>query len=356
MPSFPPFFTANFFVISPSQKSVYQIREAFDPFYQTSRALLEYPLTGAAGRVYDYEWFVSGYDQMTYYHETFAVPDGEERISKAVREYFWPDKDTCLKLLIGYNIFASSTETLLLATPNTPPTFIGNETVRNIPCGVWTADVNGARVTWYWATPGLSNVASFESASTNNWQETYGTLVRMTVSGSGGAPPLFTHHPFYPQGYSFPVADRTTACSSLEPTGTDMSCNGWKDQHSFNYIYDITSFVPYVRDDDRFMPSMCENASLSGSIPSFGCSYSGVSAAVVAVLLVIVAVLFGLMGGSCVWCRYSRMVRRQQEELVRLTQELQNPSSPVGQAGGAPAGGDAANVWSSGAPDIKPLS
>ena len=356
MPNFPPQFTANFFVISPSQKSVYQVREAFSE-YSMSHAQLEYPLAGAAGRVYDYEWFVTGYDQMTYYRERFAVPNGQETIDKKVREYFWPDKDTCMKVLIGYDIVAGNAETLLLASPNASATFIGNETVRNIPCGVWAAEVGGVRVTWYWATPGLSNVSFFQPDSTDNAETTFGTLVRMTVTGQGGSSPLFTHHPFFAQGYPFPASDRATACNLLQPTGVDMSCNGWDSHQTFNYIYDITSFVPSVRSDEYMLPTTCASAPLSGSIPSFMCNYSGVSGAVVAVLLVIIAVLFGLMGGSCVWCRYSRMVRRQQEELMRLTQELQNPSPPAGNAGGAaPVDGSNANGWSSGAPDMKPMS
>ncbi|KPI82684.1 hypothetical protein ABL78_8303 [Leptomonas seymouri] len=353
MPEFPPYFTANFFVISPGQKSVFQLREAFNPQHQMSRAQLSYPLTGAAGRVYDYEWFVTAFNQMTLYHETFAVPDGQETVSKAVREYFWPDKDTCTRLLLGYDVLAEDPEALLLASLSTPAAFIGNETVRNIPCGVWAAEVGGSRVTWYWATPELSNVDSFNSKRTHYLGRKYGTLVRMTVTGKGGAPPLFTHHPFFPQSSSFPVADRELACKSLEPTGADMGCNGWGDQKPYNLIYDITSFVPYVRDEDYDLSDRCAVAPLSGSIPSVGCSFSSVSDSIVAVLLVVVAVLFGVMGGSCVWCRYSRMVRRQQEELVRLTQALQNPLPPAGPPGDAAAEGENLGAWSSGTPDMK---
>lgn len=337
MPSFPDTFTANFLVISPGKKSFFQVREAFSADMRFSTATLQFPTRGVAGRVYEYEWIANSWDQMTYFHERFAVPDGEKTIDPAVREYLFPDQDTCTRIFIGYDMVATTGSTLLLMNSTTSPAFVGNQTVRNIPCGVWTAQVNGALVTWYWASEGMVDTSAFQSATSDADATTYGTLVRMTVSGLGGSPPLFPHHPFFPQGYAFPTADRWAACDALEPAEVDMSCYAYMSTASYSYIYDITSFVPYVRYADMTIPTVCQDVSISGSIPSFQCKYTGVSGGVAAVLLVIVAVIFALLSGCCVWCRYSRMVRRQEEELVRLTRELRSTVTPDGAAGTNPS-------------------
>ncbi|KAK7197972.1 Enriched in surface-labeled proteome protein 9 [Novymonas esmeraldas] len=324
MPEFPDTFTANFLVISPSQHSVFQVREVFSSDYGLSRTKMQFPMRGIGGRVYEYEWYTNRWYQVAMYHTKFAVPSGEEIIDQALREYFFPDQEKCMSVMIGYGLFAENGRSLLLLAPDTTPTFVGNQTVRNIPCGVWTAEVNGARVSWYWANTDLVNTKSFESNNSWWWYTppTPARLVRMTVTNQGGPPPLFPHHPFFPQGYAFPAADRTTACEALSPGDLNMGCNSNLPNTANTYIYEITSFVSYIRGDDHDIPEACSDLKLSGSIPSFQCDYTGVTGGVAAVLMVVVAIVFCLMSGCCVWCRFSRMVRRQQEELVRLAQEI----------------------------------
>ncbi|CAM43592.1 conserved hypothetical protein [Leishmania braziliensis MHOM/BR/75/M2904] len=328
MPDFPADFSANFLVISPSQKSFYHLRAAFSLYAGISRASLQYPMSGVAGRVYEYEWFTNSWDQMSYYYTKFAVPDGEETADKALREYFFPDQNTCKRILIGYDKSARSVSALLLYSPSVPPTFIGNQTVRNIPCGVWAAEVNGVRVMWYWATSDLVDTTSFwTNESVDSGVSKHARLVRMTVSGRGGAPPLFVHHPFFPQGYAFPAPDRSLACKVMLPDEVDISCDGHTKDADFTHIYDIMSYVPYVRRNDYRTPLACNGIKTSGSIPSFQCNYNGVRRGVVAALLIVVSLLFSLVSGCCVWCPFSRIVRQQQRELVRFTQELGHAQS-----------------------------
>ncbi|KAG5491269.1 hypothetical protein JIQ42_01167 [Leishmania sp. Namibia] len=322
MPEFPGEFTADFFVISPSDMRVFEVREAFSAVAGISHATLLLPVSGVAGRSSLYEWFVDAYNQMAYFHTKYGVQHGDEANDKALREYFFPDKDTCQRVLIGYDLMAKSVSALLMYSPSVPPTFIGNQTVRNVPCGVWAAEVNGFRVTWYWETSGYVDTTPFHtSESVRSGASAYSKLMRMTVEGQGGPPPMFPHHPFFPQPYAFPLADRSMACGVLGPGEGNVGCN---DNHNGGYIliYDIATFVPYVRLEDYTIPKACNGTMISGSIPSVLCRYGGVTGGVAAVLLVVIALLFALVSGCCVWCPFSRMVRHQQDELARLTWEI----------------------------------
>ncbi|KAG5467513.1 hypothetical protein CUR178_01157 [Leishmania enriettii] len=333
MPDFPDEFTADFFVISPSHMRVFEVREAFSAVAGISYTTLLLLVSDVAGRSSLYEWFVDAYNQMAYFHTKYGVQHGDEAHDKALREYFFPDKDTCQRVLIGYDLMAKSVSALLLYSPSVPPTFIGNQTVRNVPCGVWAAEVNGFRVTWYWETSRQVNTTPFQTPeSVRSGASAYSKLMRMTVEGQGGAPPLFPHHPFFPQGYAFPMADRSMACGVLGPGEGNMGCNDNEDD-DFLYIYDVASFVPYVRSEDYTIPKACNSTMISGSIPSVLCRYNGVTSGVVAALLVVIALLFALVSGCCVWCHFSRMVRHQQDELARLTWEIHLAESGNGTDG-----------------------
>ncbi|KAG5466422.1 hypothetical protein LSCM4_01573 [Leishmania orientalis] len=285
---------------------------------------------------------------MAYFHTKYGVQHGDEANDKALREYFFPDKDTCQRVLIGYDLMAKSVSALLMYSPSVPPTFIGNQTVRNVPCGVWVAEVNGFRVTWYWETSRHVDTTPFHTpGSVRSGASAYPKLMRMTVEGQGGAPPLFPHHPFFPQGYAFPLADRSMACGVLGPGEGSIGCN---ENHDDDYIliYDVTSFVPYVRREDYTIPKACNGTMISGSIPSVLCRYNGITGSVAAALLVVVALLFALVSGCCVWCPFSRMVRHQQDELARLTWEIH-----LAEGGNGTDGQDTAILGATGGGDVK---
>ncbi|CAJ1993192.1 Enriched in surface-labeled proteome protein 9 [Leishmania donovani] len=334
MPAFPDDFTANFLVVSPLKKSFYQVRESYSLYAGFSFTSLQFPLKGIAGRVYKHEWYTNSWNQMSYYHTEFAVPSGQEMADEALRKYFFPDLNTCRRVVIAYDLMARSSSSLLLYSPNVPPTFIGNQTVRNIPCGVWVAEIQGVRVTWYWATTDLVDTASFWTVdSIESGASAYTRLVRMTVTGKGGAPPLFAHHPFFPQSYAFPVDDRDVACTAMMPSEADMGCYSYAKNADYTYIYEITSFVPYVRRNDYRLPAACVGVKILGSIPSFQCNYKGITGGVASILLAVVALLFSLAGGCCVWCPFSRIVRHQQDELARFTWEIGLAQSANGTEG-----------------------
>lgn len=323
MPEFPDDFTASFLVVSPFKMSFYQVREAYSLYARFSRTSLHFPMRGVAGRVYEHEWHTNSWNQMSYYHTKFSVPNGQEVADEALRRYFFPDLNTCRRVVITYDLMARSSSSLLLYSPSVPPTFIGNQTVRNIPCGVWVAETQGVRVTWYWATADYVDTTSFWTTdSIQSGTSNYSRLVRMTVTGKGGAPPLFAHHPFFPQGYGFPVADRDVACNAMMPSEVDMGCYTYAKNGDFTYIYEITYFVPYVRRSDYDLPATCAGAEILGSIPSFQCNYKGITSGVASILLAVVALLFSLASGCCVWCPFSRIVRHQQDELARFTWEI----------------------------------
>ncbi|GET92898.1 hypothetical protein, conserved [Leishmania tarentolae] len=333
MPEFPDGFTANFLVISPLKKSLYQIRAAYVDAY-FFRASLKLPMKGIAGRAYEYEWLTHSWNQISNYHTMAAVPKGQEITDEALRKYFFPGLNICKCVVIAYDAMAGSTRSLLLYWSSQPPTFIGNQTVRNIPCGVWVSETQGVRVTWYWTTSDLVNTSAFQVAHDLRSDEPgYARLVRMTVTGRGGAPPLFTHHPFFPQGDAFPVADRNLACNTMMPPEADMDCNSYPKNTDVTHIYEITSFVPYVRVSDFSRPAACRGAKVSGSIPSFQCNHHGIKGGAVSMLLFMVALLFSLAGGCCVWCPFSQIVRLQQDELVRCMSEVHLAQSVNGAEG-----------------------
>ncbi|KAG5491271.1 hypothetical protein JIQ42_01169 [Leishmania sp. Namibia] len=349
MPEFPGEFTADFFVISPSDMRVFEVREAFSAVAGISHATLLLPVSGVAGRSSLYEWFVDAYNQMAYFHTKYGVQHGDEANDKALREYFFPDKDTCQRVLIGYDLMAGSIRSLMMYSPSVPPTFIGNQTVRNVPCVAWAAEVNGFRVTWYWSATEHVNTTPFHTPeSVRSGASAYSKLMRMTVEGQGGPPPMFPHHPFFQQPYAFPLADRSMACGVLGPGEGNVGCNENEDD-DFLYIYDVTSFVPYVRLEDYTIPKACNGTMISGSIPSVLCRYGGVTGGVAAALLVVIALLFALVSGCCVWCPFSRMVRHQQDELARLTWEIH-----LAEGGNGTDGQDTAIVSATGCgADVK---
>ncbi|KAG5466959.1 hypothetical protein LSCM1_01137 [Leishmania martiniquensis] len=349
MPDFPDEFTAEFFVIAPMTKSVFEVYEAFSATQGTSYTRLLLPVSSVADRSVMYEWFIDSYNQLAYFNTKNGVQRGNEDNDKALRDYFFPDQDTCRRVLIGYEMMAKSASALLLYSPTVPPTFIGNQTVRNVPCGVWAAEVSGVLVTWFWATSGSVDTTPFHTPeSVQSGLSDYSRLLRMTVVGHGGPLPLFPHHPFFPQGYAFPVADRALACRALGPGEGDIGCNANEGDEDFIIIYDITTFVSYVRRDDYNIPKACDGAKISGSIPSVLCRYGGITGGAAAILLVVIALLFALVSGCCVWCPFSRMVRHQQDELARLTWEIH-----LAEGANGTDGQDTAIVSAAGGADAK---
>ncbi|KAG5491927.1 hypothetical protein GH5_00821 [Leishmania sp. Ghana 2012 LV757] len=227
-------------------------------------------------------------------------------------------------------MMAGSIRSLLLYSASVPPTFIGNQTVRNVPCVAWAAEVNGFRVTWYWTATGYVDTTPFHTPeSMDSGASAYPKLMRMTVVGHGGTPPMFPHHPFFPQGYAFPMADRSMACGVLGPGEGNIGCNE-NDDDDFLLVYDIATFVPYVRREDYTIPKACNGAKISDSIPSVLCHFNGFTGGVEAMLLVVVALLFTLVSGCCVWCHFCPTMRHQQDELARLTWEMHLAQSTIG--------------------------
>lgn len=319
MPSFPPEFTATFQVIMPDQKEVYSMWESYSSYENFNHAVVRSVHADVVGRVFSYEWYINGQTQMSYFRQQKGVPKGNEVIDPVLRSFFWPDIDTCSRALIGYDVLASSTNTLLLYSRNSPPVFLGNRTVRGIPCAAYAAMVDGSRVTWYWATNGTT----FPSSTAASVKVEYGNLMRIVVDGLGAAPALFTHHPFFAQGYAFPKEDRFAACATMDPW-VPLGCMGIRGTDDpYQVIYDITSFVPYVLAEDNAVPETCRKVHTSASFPSTSCYLQGgIPPGGVAVLLIIVALLFLLLGSCCVWCRFAPMVRALQEELVNVAEEL----------------------------------
>ncbi|KAG5491283.1 hypothetical protein JIQ42_01181 [Leishmania sp. Namibia] len=333
MPDFPDEFTANFFVIMPSNKSILEVREAFSPDGGISRATLLLPTSGSRRHTYLYDWFVDWYNQMVYVSTKYASRNGKETSSSGMDEYF-SVQESCQRIRMGYNMMAGSIRSLLMYSPSVPPTFIGNQTVRNVPCGVWTVQANGFRVTWFWATSGYVDTTPFHTPeSVRSGASAYSKLMRMTVEMRKGAPPMFPHHPFFQQPYAFPLADRSMACGVLGPGEGNVGCNDNHTGHNFLYIYDIATFVPYVRLEDYTIPKACNGTKISDSIPSAVCHLTRITSGVEAMLLVVIALLFALVSGCCVWCHFSRMVRHQQDELARLTWEIHLAQSTNGTDG-----------------------
>ncbi|KAG5466427.1 hypothetical protein LSCM4_01578 [Leishmania orientalis] len=329
MPDLPGEFTADFFVISPNHKSILEVREAFSPDGGISYARVLLPVSSPRRHAYLYEWFVDAYNQMVYFNTKYIQPERKKTLRETFRDLFFSVKDTCQRVLIGYDLMAGSIRSLLLYSPSVPPTFIGNQTVRKVPCVAWAAEVNGFRVTWYWSDlEHLDTTAFHTPESMDSGATAYPRLLRMTVEGQGGAPPLFPHHPFFPQGYAFPLADRSMACGVLGPGEGNIGCNDNHDD-DFLYIYDVTSFVPYVRREDYTIPKACNGTMISGSIPSVLCHFNGFSGGVEAMLLVVIALLFALVSGCCVWCHFCPTMRHQQDELTRLTWEMHLAQSTI---------------------------
>ncbi|KAG5491273.1 hypothetical protein JIQ42_01171 [Leishmania sp. Namibia] len=332
MPDFPDEFTADFFVIMPSNKSIFEIREAFSFNGGISRATLLLPTSGSRRHTYLYDWFVDSYNQMVYVSTKYASRNGKETSSSGMDEY--SVQESCQRIRMGYKLMAGSIRSLLMYSPSVPPTFIGNQTVRNVPCGVWAAEVNGFRVTWFWATVRYVDTTPFHTPeSVRSGASAYSKLMRMTVEGYDGAAPLFPHHPFFQQPYAFPLADRSMACGVLGPGEGNVGCNDNHTGHNFLYIYDIATFVPYVRLEDYTIPKACNGTKISDSIPSAVCHLTRITSGVEAMLLVVIALLFALVSGCCVWCHFSRMVRHQQDELARLTWEIHLAQSTNGTDG-----------------------
>ncbi|KAG5466425.1 hypothetical protein LSCM4_01576 [Leishmania orientalis] len=323
MPDLPGEFTADFFVISPNHKSILEVREAFSPDGGISYARVLLPVSSPRRHAYLYEWFVDAYNQMVYFSTKYIQPERKKTLRETFRDLFTPVKDTCQRVLIGYDLMAGSVRSLLLYSQSVPPTFIGNQTVRNVPCGVWTVQANGFRVTWFWATSSYVDTTSFHtSESVRSGASAYSKLMRMTVEMRKGAPPLFPHHPFFQQPYAFPLADRSMACGVLGPGEGNVGCNDNHTGDNFLYIYDIATFVPYVRREDYTIPKACNGTMISDSIPSAVCHLTGITSGVEAMLLVVIALLFALVSGCCVWCHFSRTMRHQQDQLARLTWEI----------------------------------
>ncbi|KAG5466961.1 hypothetical protein LSCM1_01139 [Leishmania martiniquensis] len=348
MPDFPDEFTAEFLVIAPENRSMWEVRESFSPEGGVAYTRLLLPTRGASSGVYMYEWFVDWYNQLAYFNTKYEGRDGRGTGDSDMDKYF-EGQERCRRLRVGYNLMAANIRSLLLYSPTVPPTFIGNQTVRNVPCGVWALEANGVRVTWFWATSGSVDTTPFHTpGSVQSGFSGYSRLLRMTVVGRGGAPHLFTHHPFFQQGYAFPVTDRLAACRALGPGEGDIGCNANQTGRDYMMVYDIMTFVPYVRRDDYNIPKACDGAKISDSIPSAACHLTSVTGGVEALLLVLIALLFALVSGCCVWCHFSRMVRHQQDELARLTWEIH-----LAQSANGTDGQDTAIVSAAGGADAK---
>lgn len=348
LPPLPDLFSANFQTIDPRGKAIYHMRNSFDLYGQTCHTTLQSIHPDTVGRVSFYEWYVQGQSQLTYFHESKAVLSGTEVIDEAVQNYFWPNTDSCDRALIGYDLFSNSAESFLMVSALVPPMFVGNRSVRGIPCGVWSAPVDGARVSWYFASDPSSFSGAYNTADSEEEDEAnrYSRLVRITVEGFGDAAPFFVHHPFFAQGYAFPKQDRRVACFELTPDFFPEGCSHMPDEVFF-FNYDVTSFVPYVPYDNTETPFACAHTLTGAAFPSATCRFQGgIPAGVSAVLMVLVALLFLFLGSCCMWCRFAPMVRGLQEDMITLIEELDRRGEAANEGeGAARADNHAAGSW-----------
>lgn len=331
MPEFPTTFTAMFRVTMPREKVTFTVREAFSDYSRTSHTTMQPLRPDTLGRVASTEWYVDGKTQMAYFIDKEVVPDGNEVIDPKFRQYFLPDKQTCRRAVIGYELVPTTVASLLLRSPRVPPTFIGNQTVRGMRTGVWTALVDGVRVTYYWAD---SDANSFSDNEGNSWSpwvpQRYSRLVRMVVEGVGAAGPLFAHHPFYPKAEGFPEPDRSMACRVMMPHHIDMGCDGLTVADGtvgdYLFIYDLVSFTSYVGEGDADIPALCNRSMSSFAFPGGMCYSSGViPPGAIVVLLIVVGLLAAMFAGCCVWCRFASITRGLQEDIISLAQEMAVP-------------------------------
>ncbi|CAD2216656.1 hypothetical protein AGDE_09734 [Angomonas deanei] len=316
MPEFPDEFSTDIQVIMPSKKTIFKMHHAYSQPEEFAHSTLQGVQPDEVGRAVEYEWYIRGKSQASYFITQKAVPPGLEMVEPKLREYFYPNVATCTKVFIGYTPLANSGAELFLVDPDKTPSYLGRETVRGVPCKVWAVLSHGSLRTWYW---------SDEQYTKNTSQ-----LLRMTVRGVGLSP-FFPHHPFYAQGEAFPIQDRPLVCAFMTPMmNYNVGCDDSRGSEAFEYTYEITSFVPYIPMRDTTFPELCINVDASLSVPSSACRFSGIPAALVAILLIIIAIVFLFLGCCCVWCRYSVMVRRLEEELLYVTAELRRDAEAEG--------------------------
>lgn len=350
MPEFPPEFSANFQTVSPKDRYVRFTRNSFSIYDIFSYTTLQAYHPDSIGRVSRNEWYVTGHSQLSYFVNQVAMLDRRAVIDPKVQEYFFPDKTTCSRALMGYDEVADSVDSLMLVDRLVTPMFVGNRTARNIPCGVWSAPVNGARVTWYFAsdtsfyetavpTPEDSHMSGDDGSNSQGPYDefVYSRLVRIVVEGTGGAAPFFLHHPYFAQGYAFPKADRLSACRALGPVAAWMECV-WPGGGDFTFSYDVTAYVPYVPYLDTSVPAACINVTTSAAFPSASCgSQGGIPAGAAGILLILVAIIALLLGTCGIWCYSAPVIRGLEEDMIALVAELDKHLEPEAPSESGPA-------------------
>jgi hypothetical protein len=295
MPAVPSDFTAVIETTMIERGSTFTMLEAFSTTQRLARSSMLKPVVDAIGRSDALDVFVQGSFQLAFSYEKLAVPKGRPiNIPPDVRDYFWPDTETCIRVNFGYDLISASATQLLLASP-TPPTYMGQTLVRGFLCDNWQVSTTSMTINWFW------------TANTSSPQ-----LVRITNRGVG-TPPLFVHHPFFQQGGPFSKIDANDACS-LFFTSEDKYC---KDSGTFSHVHEFVGFSAGTPSGVFSLPQVCKITREVRSIPLSAGSTS-MSSATVLGLLVLVGAISAVLGNCCMWCRLAGKVRDLEFELEQL--------------------------------------
>ena len=297
MPTIPNEFSTTIETTMTEIGNTFTIFEAFSTINRFAKSSLQAPVVDAAGRTEVDAVFVLGSYQLAFSYVNMALPPGQPSyIPSDVRNYFWPDVESCTRVNFGFDLVSGSATTLLLSSA-TPPTYMGQAFVRGVLCDYWQASSTGTTTQWFWNT----NTSS-------------PTLMRITSRGFG-RPPLFVHHPFFQQGSPFSSADASTACGYFF-SSSDKFCIS---SGTYSHIHDFIGFVPSVPSTAYLLPAVCSSTSLVQSVPSSP-SPSSLSSATVIGIMFLVGIIATALGNCCMWCRMAGKVRDLEFEIQQAHQ------------------------------------
>ena len=296
MPAIPNDFSTTIETTMTELGSSFTIYEAFSASTRRAKSSMQIPVVDAAGRTEVDEVYVLGSYQLAFGYVKMILPAGQPSyIPSDVRNYFWPDVESCTRVNFGYDLISGSATSLLMASA-VPPTYMGQAFVRGVLCDYWQLSTIASTTQWFWTT------------NTSN-----PTILRITTRGFG-RPPLFVHHPFFQQGSPFSPADASAACGYFF-TASDKFCISGG---TYSHIHDFVGFVASVPPAAFSVPSVCSTTTLVRSVPSD--QSSSLSSATVIGIMFLVGIIAAVLGNCCMWCRMAGKVRDLEFEIQQAQQ------------------------------------
>ena len=290
MPTFPADVSFVIETTMMERRQTFTVTESISAHERAASVTVESPTLDPIGRRVLSRTIVSGKYQMAYNYQSVAVPAGyTSSVSPGIRNYFWPDAQTCTRVAFSLDLISGSVASLFLSAAANR-VFLGNATVRGVRCMAWQQSTRQYTVVWYWTANSVP------------------ALVRITIQGTGRSP-LFVHHPFYQQGNAFP-STKPEPCQYFF-TRNDPHCSNAAGQ--FYHVHEITQWVPASHASDWSLPSECTTTS---SVAQFPPSVNDSVSDGTVIALVFLMSAISLCGGCfCMYLRLSPQLRAMKKQL-----------------------------------------